>query len=85
MSENKQLEEKGPSHHQIHSMMAELIKQHDIMIKLLEKIAHSCGSKEAVETSNNEDAPPDEQLTGMLCYYIISYFYFLFMIYIHLF
>lgn len=97
MSESKQHEEEDPSQPHIHDMMAKLIRQQDKMIKLLEQIAHSSGSKKVGETSNNEDAPEDDKtssdedapeddnLTGTLCYYIILYLYFLFMIYTHIF
>lgn len=97
MSESEQHEEEDPSQPQIHDMMAKLIRQQDKMIKLLEQIAHSSGSKKVGETSNNEDAPEDDKtssdedapeddnLTGTLCYYIILFLYFLFMIYTHLF
>lgn len=97
MSESKQHEEEDPSQPHIHDMMEKLIRQQDKMIELLEQIAHSSGPKKVGETSNNEDAPEDDKtssdedapeddnLTGTLCYYIILYLYFLFMIYTHLF
>lgn len=97
MSESEQHEEEDPSQPHIHDMMEKLIRQQDKMIELLEQIAHSSGPKKVGETSNNEDAPEDDKtssdedapeddnLTGTLCYYIILYLYFLFMIYTHLF
>lgn len=99
MSESKQHEEEDPSQPHIHDMMEKLIRQQDKIITLLEQIAHSSGSKKVGETSNSEDAPEDDKtssdedapdpeddnLTGTLCYYIILYLYFLFMIYTHLF
>lgn len=97
MSESEQHEEEDPSQPHIHDMMEKLIRQQDKIITLLEQIAHSSGPKKVGETSNNEDAPEDDKtssdedapeddnLTGTLCYYIILFLYFLFMIYTHLF
>lgn len=98
MSETKQHEEEDPSQPHIHDMMEKLIRQQDKIIKLLEQFAHSSGPKkvggetsdnedapEDDKTSSDEDAPEDDNLTGTLCYYIILYLYFLFMIYTHLF
>lgn len=85
MSESEQHEEEDPSQPQIHDMMAKLIRQQDKMIKLLEQIAHKEDAPEDDKTSSDEDAPEDDNLTGTLCYYIILYLYFLFMIYTHLF
>lgn len=85
MSESEQHEEEDPSQPQIHDMMAKLVRQQDKMIKLLEQIAHNEDAPEDDKTSSDEDAPEDDNLTGTLCYYIILYLYFLFMIYTHLF